>query len=177
MEEWKPVVGYEGLYEVSDLGNVRSLGWVSIRSNGWRYTSPPKKLKHRVRGKRYLCVKLYKDQQSSDHSIHRLVAKAFIPNPENLPIVNHKKGIVSDNRVTELEWCSEEYNREHANKVLRSFDHRKKMVRVKNLLSGKEFIAASIKEAARVIGGSRAGIRLVLDGKCVQHKKYTFQEI
>ena len=177
MENWKDVEGYEGLYQVSDLGNVRSLERITIRSNGWPHTTPPSILKFRIRSSGYYCVKLYKDKVSKDHSVHRLVATAFIPNPSNLPLVNHKKGNITDNRPSELEWCTLQYNIEQADKVLKSFDSKKKMVRIKNLITGKETIARSIKEASEIVKGSRCAIRSVLDGKYKHHKQHSFVEI
>lgn len=177
MEIWKDVVGYEGFYQVSDQGKVRSLERVTLRRNGRPHTTPASILKFRKRSNGYYGVCLYKDKIGVTHSIHRLVAIAFIPNPNNYGLVNHKRGIITDNRVSEIEWCNHQYNQEHANKVLRVYDARKKMVRIKEISTGKETIARSIKEAAILIKGSRCAIRNVLDGKYGHHKHHTFQEV
>lgn len=109
-EIWKPVVGYEGLYEVSNTGNVKSLGnkvWKNARI-----------LKPQVRGKSgYLFVRLSKDGQAKGINIHRLVAETFIPNPLNLPIVNHKDENRTNNHVDNLEWCTVSYNSKYSMKL------------------------------------------------------------
>lgn len=97
-ESWLPVIGYEGLYEVSDKGNVRSL---------FRYK---KQLKPSKGNNGYLSVELFKGKQGKRVSIHRLVATAFISNPQNLPQVNHKDENKHNNCVENLEWCSAKYN-------------------------------------------------------------------
>lgn len=90
-ESWLPVIGYEGLYEVSDKGNVRSL---------FRYK---KQLKPSKGNNGYLSVELFKGKQRKRASIHRLVATAFISNPQNLPQVNHKDENKHNNCVENLE--------------------------------------------------------------------------
>ena len=97
---WRPIVGYEGDYEVSSDGRVRS------RKTGHSREMKPKH--NRFTGYDY--VILSKGGKSKTFSIHRLVAVAFIPNPSSLPQVNHKNEIKTDNRVTNLEWCTPAYN-------------------------------------------------------------------
>lgn len=99
MENWLPIAGYEGLYEVSDLGRVRSL---VRRNNRWK----PGVLKPRKDRRGYLHVRLYKDGKVKDMSVHRLVAEAFIPNPLNLETVNHKDENKQNNAGSNLEWMS-----------------------------------------------------------------------
>lgn len=99
MEEiWRDVVGYEGLYEVSNLGNVRSL---------FRYK---KQLKWNVLGSGYASVQLFKEKVGTRLLVHRLVAKAFLPNLDGLPVVNHKDENKLNNNVDNLEWCTQQYN-------------------------------------------------------------------
>ena len=98
-EIWKPVVGYENLYEVSNFARVKSLKFGKERI-----------LKPGTNRYGYLHVNLYKNNKRKDFLVHRLVAEAFIPNPDNLPFVNHKDENPSNNFSTNLEWCTNEYN-------------------------------------------------------------------
>lgn len=97
MEEWRDIEGYEGLYQVSNLGRVKNV-------------KTGKTLKGRDNGRGYLLVGLCKNGKCHNHRVHRLVACAFIPNPNNLPEVNHKDENTGNNRVDNLEWCDRKYN-------------------------------------------------------------------
>lgn len=101
-EIWKPIKGYEGLYEVSNTGKVKSLGGKRTK----KYESILKQVKTNC----YLQVTLCKDGKIKNCRVHRLVATAFLHNPENLPEVNHKDENKENNRVDNLEWCSRKYN-------------------------------------------------------------------
>ena len=109
MEElWKDVVGYEGLYIVSNIGNIMSLG------NGNSNSSTRKLLKQQTRVQTYLGVSFNKDGKRNVFQSHRIVALSFIPNPNNYSEINHINGIKFDNRVENLEWCSHSQNIQHA---------------------------------------------------------------
>ena len=97
IEEWRDVPGYEGLYEVSNLGRVRNI-------KTGRILRP---LKH---AGGYLQVALYKNGTVRTSLINRLVALAFLPNPQNLPQINHKDEDKTNNTVDNLEWCDSKYN-------------------------------------------------------------------
>ena len=97
IEEWKAVPGYEGLYEVSNKGNVRN-----VRRNKLLRLSKTKY--------GYIQVYLYKNGIKTGLTVHRLVAEAFLPNPNNLPQVNHKDEDKTNNNVDNLEWCDAKYN-------------------------------------------------------------------
>lgn len=103
MEEiWKDIDGYEGIYQVSNLGNVRSLNW------GKRGIVRNLYLKKQNRG--YLHVELAKNGKRKAFTVHRLVANAFLENPNGYPIINHKDENKQNNNVENLEWCSLTYN-------------------------------------------------------------------
>jgi hypothetical protein len=112
-EIWNDVPGYEGLYEVSDQGRIRSCDLNTITKYGKAYTRKGK-INKAVFSKGYLKIRLSKENKPNNFYVHRLVAKAFIPNPYNLPEVNHKKGIKWDNRASELEWSSKSENTLHS---------------------------------------------------------------
>lgn len=101
-EVWKPVVGYEGLYEVSNIGRVRSINF--------HKSGKAKVMRPSFNTWGYLIVDLRKNNKRHSYTVHRLVALAFIPNPDNLPEINHKNEIKYDNTVENLEWCTRKYN-------------------------------------------------------------------
>lgn len=113
-EIWKDVVGYEGLYQVSNLGRVKSLSKFHCTSKNHfslGYWSKEKILKPIVGVRGYLYVTLYdKNKKQKSKRIHQLVAQAFISNPNNLSFVNHKDENVKNNVYSNLEWCTAKYN-------------------------------------------------------------------
>lgn len=115
MENWKPVTGFVGLYEVSDLGRVRSLDRDPIKNPIHRRFWQGKILRPGI-SKGYAVVQLcgVRTKKSQQGLVHRLVAKEFVPNPSGYPMVNHKNCNRSDNRSDNLEWCTHEMNMRHA---------------------------------------------------------------
>ena len=109
-EIWKDIEGFEGLYQVSNMGRVKSVKRTVWDSRGCYRTVPEKILKPRKERGDYLMVGLYKDARGKNYKIHRLVAIAFCENPENYNEVNHINEDKSDNRAINLEWCSRSYN-------------------------------------------------------------------
>ena len=110
MEEvWKDVPEFEGLYQVSNLGLVKSLGRYVDMGN-FKSFRKERILKPDLNKGGYLVVTLQKEKISKRFQIHRLVASVFITNPDNLPQVNHKNEDKTDNRVENLEWCDPAYN-------------------------------------------------------------------
>jgi len=99
-EVFKDIDGYEGLYQVSNYGNVKSV------RGGYL-------LKKETTNKGYLRVNLWKDGKTKHFRVHRLVGIAFISNPNNLPQINHKDCDPSNNNVSNLEWCDNEYNQKY----------------------------------------------------------------
>ena len=119
-EEWRDAVGWEDRYQVSSLGRVRSKDWqvTTVREirgilQSFTWTSKGKLMKfNQIEG--YPSVSLTRDGVSQNVLVHRLVAKTFLPNPNNLPFVNHKDTNRSNNKLENLKWCTEEYNNIHA---------------------------------------------------------------
>ena len=116
IEVWKDVVGYEGLYQVSNIGNVRSLDKYVL--NRGKY---PVLLKGRIMkpssSSGYWMLVLYKNGKGKNLKIHRLMAKSFLPNKENKECINHKNGIKTDNNLENLEWCTISENNFHTWKM------------------------------------------------------------
>ena len=137
----RPVVGYEGLYEVSNTGQVRSMNYNKTGVPGLLHPEVKK-------GKGslpYLRVIMHKNKRQKKFLVHRLVAQAFIPNPQGLPQVNHKDCNVQNNSVENLEWCDARYNTTYG-------DAKKKMIETKRRTGnwGSKYIVQKMKESGYV---------------------------
>lgn len=153
MEEWRDIPGYESFYQVSNLGNVRSIRFNKIRnmkswdSNGYR------------------AVELYLNNNGYTVGVHRLVALAFIPNPENKPEVNHKDRNRSNNNVENLEWVTQSENVAHAYrngvKPRTTYQNQPFQKEILDIIENKKYF--SIREASRQTGHKRDTIGRSLD--------------
>lgn len=168
MEEiWKDITGYEGFYQASNLGRIRGLprtvyntrglyiGKVSYINNNYNIMKLSKMNKYG-----YMSVRLKKNGKGKTLSVHRLIAKTFIPNPSNLPCVNHKDENPSNNCVDNLEWCTRKYNSNYGNcrsKISKALSGRNNAIRYKAVLQydlDGNFIQEykSVKEANKKLG-------------------------
>lgn len=176
-EIWKTVEGFDGYYEVSSEGNVRSVTRAVTRGNH-KITKKSRLLSPNRLTSGYLSVHLYKEGKRTVHLIHRLVAQAFIDNPENLPEINHKNEDKLDNRAINLEWCSRSYNAIYGTKIERT-----RVTSRKNNKLGKAIVGTpvnggtpiyfkSISEAGRA-GFTHQAISAICTGrKGKQHRGY-----
>lgn len=157
MAFWKDVAGYEGLYQVSDEGDVKSLPRLKHNGKG-RFETKERILRPGTRGKGqtlYQFVVLTDGQAAKHIAVHRLVANAFLENPEGLPEVNHKDENPLNNHLSNLEWCTRQYNIEYS-----------KAERIAQYTLDGEKLAEyrSISVAAKITGIGRTAINNSLTG-------------
>ena len=163
MEEWKDIAGYEGLYQVSNLGRVKSL-----RNNKMR-KEKIFKVKKNTTG--YLYLSLYKNNVGKNYLLHRLVAKAFLKNPKNYPCINHKDENKENNNINNLEWCTYLYNSRYGTRTERIVKSR--LISIYCLETDKCY--NSIKQASEELNLDSSKIVKVLKGRQKQTKGYTFR--
>lgn len=172
MEKWVDIEGYEGLYQVSNTGKIKSIG--RMRSNHSKQQWVEEKIKKpRKDPQGYHMTDLYKENKGKTVRVHRLVALAFIPNPENKPTVNHIDGDRDNNAVENLEWATfAEQNTHFYEKGLKSEENIKKAIKAMNkstsvavecLTDEKTFESQS--EAARYYGIDPSSISMAINGK------------
>lgn len=161
-EEWRDIKGYEGYYQVSNCGRVRSLPRIVIGKDGRFFHVKGGIQSKNNNGHGYDTVYLRKDSQAKRFYVHRLVAEAFLPNPHNLEEVNHKNEIRNDNRLENLEWISVRDNRLYGERMRRIREPQS--IPVKQYDAEGNYIQSfcSIKEASRQTGISDTSI-----GNCV----------
>lgn len=167
-ELWKDIKGYENIYQISSLGNVKSCNY--NRTGIARILKP-------IITKGYLCVGLNIKGQQKKYKIHKLVAEAFIPNPDNKLQINHKNGLKTDNRVENLEWSTAKENLRHAlDTGLRtnSTEKQKQSARNKGIKQRKNILQYNnnfskewdgIKQASRATGINASNISKCCRGK------------
>ena len=158
MEEWRDIVGYEGIYQVSNWGRVKSLP----RKIKNQYGKEERMMTQRLDKDGYKRVGLNKDGKQIYYGVHRLVAQAFIENPYNYQQVNHKDENKANNKVDNLEWCTQEYNQNYGTINERRTQKLKKKVIC--ITTGEKF--DSITEASKKYNiKNRADISKVCKGK------------
>jgi hypothetical protein len=162
-ENWKPVVGYQNYYEISEQGIVKSIKRnISFKKGNKTITRKvsPKILSTRISNRGYVEIRLSKNRVCKTKGLHVLLAEAFIPNPFNKPCINHKNGKKTDNSLQNLEWVTYSENTLHA---YRSglFKHKGRLVI--DIYSGKEFMNS--KEASLYLNINYSTLRQYLNGR------------
>ena len=173
-EIWKDVKGYECLYEVSNFGRVKSKDRrVKVVHKSTFYKNLKGKMLKPSKTIGYENVTLCKEGRTEYKSVHRLVAEAFIPNENNLLIVNHKDESRSNNHVDNLEWCTHKYNITYGTAPSRKDNKLSLPVVGTHVLTGDKIIFPSMSEAGRN-GFVQSAISLCCHGKKKEHRDYTW---
>lgn len=183
-EVWRDVVGFEGLYKISNKGNVYSVERKdSIGRKRGGFT-----LKARTKKRGYLDVNLCKNGVLKRKLIHRLVAQAFIPNPNNFLEINHKDENKTNNRVENLEWCTRKYNNNHGKRTEKARRKLSKKVKAVNIESGEVLTFNSTQEARNEgYAGSNVSLacrgvykdgtgKLIGDGHTYRGHRWSYEE-
>jgi len=168
-EQWEDIKGYEGLYQVSNLGRVKGIDRIS--ANGRHLKEKILSQKHTTNG--YLEVIFCKNNKVKYFLVHRLVAEAFIPNPENKPQVNHIDEDKTNNRDTNLEWMTIKENLGYGTRIKRMAENHKKEI---SLISpnGQVLEFNSQTEAAKALGVHQSNIWRIINGKQKTTRGYKF---
>ena len=145
-ETWKDINGFEGFYQVSDKGRVRSLDRVIWNKASNAFQSLKGKVLKPIDNGDYWCVDLRNGEKNRKASVHRLVAETFLPNLEKLEYVNHKDENKRNNRLENLEWCTPEYNAYYGKNT------KTKPVVATNIFTGEQTRYPSMMEAGRICG-------------------------
>ena len=186
-EIWKVIEGTDGRYEVSNTGKVRSINY--------NKSGKVQELRQKIDKDGYCIVTLHIEGKQKYPSVHRLVAIAFIPNPDNLPQVNHKDTNKKNNHISNLEWCTCSENIKHAfdsglkeksiiharNNILKYNESCKKAITAVNIFNGEVIHFNSIKEASttlkiRDIGKPLRKITLTANGYCFEYGHLSVEE-
>lgn len=169
LETWKPIKDYEERYEVSNNGNVRSLGHNVCFLDYGKYVDfyrDGKLLKPTVNKYGYFVVTLYdpSTKKAKVHKVHRLVAEAFIPNVENRPMIDHINAIKTDNRVENLRWCTHKENMNNPHALKKRSDYMKRNNPMKDPLVAKKSGVkkrGTISPARKPVKAKKDGITLI----------------
>ena len=144
MEKWLPVQGYDGFYEVSDMGRIRS----------FKQCKEGKIMKIKRMRDTYLYINLTKEGKCKTLSLHRIIAQTFIENPENKPCINYIDGCKENNAVSNLQWSTYKENNKHAlEKNLRAYGA--KRVVLTRLIDGEKLTFPSMTKASLFLGHNR----------------------
>lgn len=177
-EIWYEVEGYEEYHRISNYGRIKVLSrtW----KTGSNYSISRQKSEQIITptmSKGYMVVTLVKNGKLKQHLVHRMIAKAFIPNPNKFSCINHINGIKHDNRIDNLEWCSVQYNTLHS--YMKGLQIPKKRgghnMAKKIKCDTLNLSFDCIKDASEILGVGRRTIHSVLSGNIIHAKGLTFR--
>lgn len=181
-EIWKAIEGYEGWYEVSSFGRVRSLDRVIFNSDGRKRLWKGIIMKIRKDRGGYLTCCLRKNSKCKLLKVHRLVAQTLIPNPDNLPQVNHKDEVKTNNHVDNLEWCDSKYNVNYGTAIQRRTETQLNSLKLSKPVlqidkNSNEIITEypSANEAARKLNINQGSISNCCNGNCKTYKGFKWK--
>lgn len=156
-EVWKDIPQYEGMYQISNLGRIKS-----FRRSTKHYWQDEYILKPSIANNGYCQVTLYRDAVRKKFLVHRLVAEAFIPNPGNLPQVNHKDENPLNNAASNLEWCTAEYNNAYGTARIRITDTKSQSVEQLTVDGRVIAIYRSARIACEMLGVTKSSLGYAL---------------
>lgn len=168
LDIWKPIEGFPN-YIVSNKGRVMSVNH-RVRSRHKTRVQKGVLLNPNISNEGYCFVTLWSNNRPTRFRVHRLVAKAFLPNSDNLPQVNHRNYNRSDNRVENLEWCTAEYNMKYSNVL--GCSNRACSKKVMGIKGDEVVIFSSLSEAERVTGVSHQNISACCNGSRISAGNY-----
>ena len=174
---WRPVKGFEDRYEVSNDGQIRSLDIVlNCRGTGTR-SHKGKILPQRANCRGYITVNLCKDSRMHTKLVHRLVAEAFIDNESGKDQVNHIDRDVTNNVASNLEWVTDNENKEHSRIAIGGTQRPKRRVSVTEIATGEVFAFSGLREAERALNLDHKSALNVISGKHKTTKGYTLSYV
>lgn len=171
MEIWKTIEGYEGFYEISNLGRVKSLRRIETRKNGTTYPVKESIIAQHADKKGYCRARLRKPGSTKTLLVHRLVAAAFIPNPNGYKEINHKDECKGNNRADNLEWCDRKYNIHYGTGRKRQAELQSKKVYQYTMDGDLVKVWNSTKECGRN-GYAQSSVQRCCKGKAKSHIGY-----
>jgi hypothetical protein len=181
MEIWKDIPNFEGLYQVSNIGRVKSVDRIRNQSNGKKRFFPEKIIKPFIDDSGYPRICIYtKDATPTKQKVHRLVAMAFIPNPDNKPCVGHLDNDRMNPKVENLVWCTVKENAQHCiksgrqHKLSAEAHPSSKPVIAINKITGQRTKFGSQKHAAKMLGLHQTHVNGVITGRDKSTGGYIF---
>ena len=186
-EEWRDVVGYEGLYQVSNIGRVKSMGWTVAGPNGSTCRRQGRIIKQSIKRDGYCQVRLYRDKTHKDWRVHRLVALAFIGEGGERQYIDHIDGNRTNNAVDNLRWCTPSENTNYAicrgtinldnlvEAAKTTTERRGRRWCMTRVIRDDGVIYESIADAAKDLGVSRGSVHNALNGKTMTCKGHSLR--